>query len=109
MHKTIYPFANLDIGDTFLYNFAPFMKIGKHNARGKFCDMEVNAVSLLQGECIHFDKSDKVMLVENIWKGFSVHEKQNKYKEEKEKNQKLRAIGRCEDTVSDNERVNKGM
>lgn len=92
MENNIYPFANLEVGDTFLYNFAPFMKIGKRITKGKYCEMEVNAVSLLQGECLHFEKTDKIMLVENLWKGFQYHEEHEKYKQEKEENQRLRAI-----------------
>jgi len=76
MHNT-YPFFNLEIGECFIYDMAPYMRIGKHSARGNYCTMEINAVSLTQGTCVHFQEATNVILIENEYKNY-------KYEEEKE-------------------------
>ena len=71
--KWVYPFANLEVGDVFLYGFAPFIKVGKIRGKGaKYTEInyDANAVSLINGTCIMFNKSEKVFLIENPWKDY---------------------------------------
>ena len=74
---SVYPFFNLEIGDCFIYDMAPYMKIGKQNVKGNYCTIEVNAVSLTQGTCVHFQEGTSVILIENEYKNY-------KFEEEKE-------------------------
>lgn len=79
----VYPFANLEVGDVFLYNFAPFICIGAIKAFGKYCNYEVNAVSLINGTGVNFRKEDKVILIENPWKDYKApHVPQGLYSED---------------------------
>lgn len=70
-NRYIYPFYNLDVGDVFLYNYTPFMKIGHKNIRGVYCDIEINCVSLINGLALHLNNSDLVTLIENPWKDYT--------------------------------------
>ena len=63
-----YPFFNLELGECFMYDMAPYMKIGKQNVKGNYCTMEVNAVSLTQGTCVHFQEETIVRLIDNDYK-----------------------------------------
>lgn len=67
----IYPFYYMEVGDVFLYNYAPFIRIGAKNIRGVFVEFEVNAVSLINGRAIHLDNDDLVILIENPWKNYN--------------------------------------
>lgn len=79
----VYPFANLEVGDVFLYNFAPFISTGVIKAFGKYCDYEVNAISLTNGTGINLRKEDKVILIENPWKDYKApHAPQGLYSED---------------------------
>ena len=75
MYNT-YPFFNLELGECFMYGMAPYMKIGKQNVKGNYCTMEVNAVSLTQGNCVHFQEGTIVTLIENEYKNFKYEEKE---------------------------------
>lgn len=101
IEKRIYPFANIEVGDTFLYSSAPYMKIGVRTVQGKFCNMQVNAVSLLNGQCILLANSNKVLLIENLWKGFEYHEEAGTFEEETRTFKELRAMQGCENNVQE--------
>lgn len=101
IEKRIYPFANIEVGDTFLYSSAPYMKIGVRTVQGKYCNMQVNAVSLLNGQCILLANSNKVLLIENLWKGFEYHEEAGTFEEETRTFKELRAMQRCENNVQE--------
>ena len=64
-----------------MYGMAPYMKIGKQNVKGNYCTMEVNAVSLTQGTCVHFQEGTVVTLIENEYKNFKYEEKEEGEKE----------------------------
>lgn len=64
----IFPFANLDIGECFMYDSAPYMKIGSVSCKGTFLDFHVNAVGLTTGYLVKFDDYNIVELTNNIWK-----------------------------------------
>lgn len=82
----VYPFANLDVGDVFLWNFTPYMKIGTVAKRwiGNIStEFEVNAVSLLNGNCMSFEKTQMIILIENPWKDYvAPHYPQGLYSED---------------------------
>lgn len=79
----VYPFANLEVGDVFLFNFAPFIRTGRIKAFSKWGDYEVNAVSLINGTGIIMKKDDKVILIENPWKDYKApHAPQGLYSED---------------------------
>lgn len=80
----VYPFANLEIGDVFLYNFTPYMKIGSLFGQSKFgITYEQNAVSLVRGNVVTFEKTQKVILIENPWKDYKApHAPQGLYSED---------------------------
>lgn len=66
----VYPFANLEVGDVFLFNFAPFIVTGSIKVFSKWCNYEVNAISLINGTGVIMKKDDKVILIENPWKDY---------------------------------------
>lgn len=86
-NKYIYPFYNMEVGDVFLYNFEPFMKIGAKNIRGVYVNFDVNCVSLRDGRCISLPNEQLVTLIENPWKNYSApHIRKGLYNEEKNTN-----------------------
>ena len=72
--KWTYPFANMEVGDVFLYNFTPYIRIGttpftcKMNGITK--QFNVNAVSLINGKTCKFDNSTIIEYIENPWKNY---------------------------------------
>lgn len=74
MGLSIFPFANLDIGQCFMYDCAPYMKIGKKTCKGTYTEFEVNAVGLLNGSTVRFAQTDSVRVIDNKWKDVAYEE-----------------------------------
>lgn len=73
MSLNIFPFANLDIGQCFLYDSAPYMKIGAVSCKGTFTNYTVNAVGLTTGYMIKFEQDMQVQLIANQWENYIEH------------------------------------
>lgn len=74
MSSNIYPFANLVIGECFLYDSAPYMKIGAVSCRGTCTSYTVNAVGLTTGYMVKFEQDMQVQLIANQWENFIQHD-----------------------------------
>lgn len=74
MSNIIFPFANLEIGQCFLYDRAPYMKIGCISCKGTYTNYTVNAVGLTTGYMVKFDNDTLVELTANQWENFIQHE-----------------------------------
>lgn len=74
MSAIIFPFANLDIGQCFLYDRVPYMKIGAVSCKGTYTNYTVNAVGLTTGYMVKFDNDMQVQLIANQWGEFIQHE-----------------------------------
>lgn len=74
MPLDIFPFANLDLGQCFLYDSAPYMKIGAVSCKGTFTNYTVNAVGLTTGYMVKFDQYTTVRLIKNKWDDYIEHE-----------------------------------
>lgn len=84
-NKYIYPFYNMDVGDVFLYNYEPYMRIGAQNFRGVYVNLEVNCVSLKDGKARRLPNEQLVTLIENPWKSYSApHLRKGLYSDAKE-------------------------
>ncbi len=70
----IFPFANLDIGQCFLYDSTPYMKIGSVSCKGTFTNYTVNAVGLCTGYMVKFDECEHVRIITNKYDNFIIHE-----------------------------------
>ena len=81
MSLKIFPFANLELGQCFMYDCAPYMKIGALSCRGTYTNYTVNAVGLLSGYLVKFNNQDTVRLIDNQWKEVNYEETETQIEE----------------------------
>lgn len=60
-----YPFFNLEVGDVFIYDFVPYIRIDEKDLQHKQLRFNYNAVSMLNGACITVPNNTLVILINN--------------------------------------------
>lgn len=69
LQDNTFPFFNLEVGDCFLYDSCPYMKIGTVKVNGEYIfPIEKNAIGLSNGIAVSFSNNIIVTVVPNPFK-----------------------------------------
>lgn len=60
-----FPFHNIEIGETFVFNYTPYIRIRDRDLFNRYTRFEYNAVSMLNGACVHFANETTVIRIDN--------------------------------------------
>ena len=65
IHDSTYPFYNMEVGDVFIYDYTPYIRIDEKDLYHKQLRFSYNAVSMVNGACVTFPNDAKVIMIEN--------------------------------------------